>query len=78
MTSDRKKPGVAFWATVVVCLLVAYPLSTGPVIWITDELDNEAADAWCEFVYAPVIWLKDNGPAPIRILLLYWVKLWSP
>jgi hypothetical protein len=29
--TDRKKPGVAFWATVVVVvLLVAYPLSFGP------------------------------------------------
>jgi hypothetical protein len=31
MTSDRKKPGVAFWATVVlVAVLVGYPLSFGP------------------------------------------------
>ena len=30
MTSDRNKPGVAFWATVVVVVvLVAYPLSFG-------------------------------------------------
>ena len=29
--TDRKKPGVAFWATVVVVVvLVAYPLSFGP------------------------------------------------
>ena len=31
MTTDRKKPGVAFWTTVVVVVvLVAYPLSFGP------------------------------------------------
>jgi hypothetical protein len=31
MTSDRNKPGVAFWATVVlVVVLVAYPASYGP------------------------------------------------
>ena len=30
MTANRKKPGVAFWATVVVVVvLVAYPLSFG-------------------------------------------------
>jgi hypothetical protein len=34
MTS-RKKPGVAFWATVVVALVLAYPLSFGPACWIT-------------------------------------------
>jgi hypothetical protein len=35
MTSDRKKPGVAFWATVVVVVvLVVYPLSLGPACWL--------------------------------------------
>jgi hypothetical protein len=34
MTCDRKKPGVAFWATaVVVVVLVAHPLSFGPACW---------------------------------------------
>ena len=35
MTDDQKKqPGVAFWATVVVVVvLVAYPLSFGPACW---------------------------------------------
>src|SRR5262245_62256845 len=34
MTSDRKKPGAAFWATVaIVVALVAYPLSFGPACW---------------------------------------------
>jgi hypothetical protein len=35
MTSDRKKPGVAFWATVVaVVVVLAYPLSIAPAWWI--------------------------------------------
>jgi hypothetical protein len=29
MTTDRKKPGAAFWATVVVVTLVGYVLSIG-------------------------------------------------
>ena len=37
MTS-RKKPGVAYWATVVVVvMLVAYPLSFGPTYWLCDH-----------------------------------------
>ena len=33
--TDHKKPGVAFWATVVVVVaLVVYPLSAGPVVWL--------------------------------------------
>jgi hypothetical protein len=35
MTPSRNKPGVAFWATtVVVVVLVAYPLSFGPACWL--------------------------------------------
>ena len=38
MAGSRKKPGVAFWATVVaVVLAVAYPLSFGPACWILDS-----------------------------------------
>jgi hypothetical protein len=39
--TDRKKPGVAFWATVVVvALLVAYPLSFGPACWIASRSED--------------------------------------
>ena len=32
--TDRKKPGVAFWATVgLVVLFLGYPLSFGPACW---------------------------------------------
>jgi hypothetical protein len=36
MTDNQKQPGVAFWAAVVlvVALVVAYPLSLGPAIWL--------------------------------------------
>ena len=36
--TDPKKPGVAFWATVVVvCLPIAYVLSFGPACWISSH-----------------------------------------
>jgi hypothetical protein len=39
MTSDRKKPGVAFWASVVLVVgLLVYPLSYGPAWWIVPRL----------------------------------------
>jgi hypothetical protein len=37
MTADRKKPGVAFWATVVLVVALAYPLSFGPACWLASR-----------------------------------------
>jgi hypothetical protein len=36
MTS-RKKPGVAFWATVGLVVVLAYPISFGPACWINER-----------------------------------------
>ena len=34
MIEARKKPGMAFWATVVVVVVLLYPLSFGPAVWL--------------------------------------------
>jgi hypothetical protein len=67
MRSDCKKPGVAFWATVVVVvLLVAYPLSFGPVCWAVSGSDNsEHFGQRLSVLYRPILWLWWNGPEPI-------------
>ena len=61
MTSDRKKPGLAFWATVVVVVLVAYPLSLGPMCWasLNGYLSRSTIDA-CAPIYGPVRWFMDE------------------
>src|SRR5689334_4037306 len=53
MTSDRKKPGVAFWAAVaVVVALVLYPLSFGPWCWLTAQADR--GSTFVPAIYRPV------------------------
>jgi hypothetical protein len=42
MTS-RKKPGVAFWASVVVGAMVLYAASFGPACWITSHFGRGAS-----------------------------------
>jgi len=42
--SDRKKPGVAVWATVVVACQLLYPISFGPACWINSR--SEALEIW--------------------------------
>jgi hypothetical protein len=34
MTTDRKKPGVAFWATVALVPMLLYVASFGPAWWL--------------------------------------------
>ncbi len=35
--TDRKKLGVAFWASVVLVVVLAYPLSIGPAGWMASR-----------------------------------------
>jgi hypothetical protein len=36
--TDRKKPGLAFWTTVVAVVVLAYPLSMGPACWASSRV----------------------------------------
>jgi hypothetical protein len=38
VVDSRKKPGVAFWATVLVVAGLAYPLSVGPACWASSRI----------------------------------------
>jgi len=55
--TDRKHPSVAFWITVaLVAVLVGYPLSWGPWLWI-------------KLTYKPPHWtcsIGDAGFAPLK------------
>jgi hypothetical protein len=77
MTSDRKKPGVAFWATVVaVVVLVAYPLSWGPVWCLCWTKFPSAWRMPAVLLYAPLVWVIDNGPDWLGELFLSYEELW--
>jgi hypothetical protein len=55
MIPDRKKPGVAFWATVVVVvLLVGYPLSIGPAHGIVCALQSPWSEDAADFIFHPL------------------------
>ena len=43
MTTDRKKPGVAFWASVVMTIALLYPISFGPACWWLSKEDHGPA-----------------------------------
>ena len=78
MSGDRKKSGVAFWATVLLVGVLVYVASFGPAIWVIDHDDLPAAwavDAF-EIVYRPILWLEDNGPTPISNAIDWYLELW--
>ena len=80
MTSDRKHPGVAFWATVVmVVLLVGYPLSWGPIGCVVTS-NYEHLPAWAiialTWYFKPVEWVGEYGPEWLQIAVSRYLMLW--
>ena len=75
---DRKKPGVAFWATVVVvmALMVAYPLSIGPMERLDDRGQLPSwADKPIAVFDAPLDWIIQHSVAA-RMAADWYIGLW--
>jgi hypothetical protein len=68
MHDDRKKPGVAFWATVViVVVLIGYPVSFGPACWLSSRF-TRGADL-LPLVYRPITWIMERGSSEFKIAM---------
>ena len=80
MTSSRKKPGVAFWATVVVVvLLIGYPLSGGIYEYFMRRGQIPSwLDGRLEWYFAPMRWLYQNGPQWYRDAIHWFVARCGP
>ena len=62
--TDREKPGVAFWETMVLSLLVLYALSFGPACWATSR---GIIEMWfTDHMYSPIIWISGHSPPAIH------------
>jgi len=59
MASSHKKPGVAFWATVVVVAGLLYVASLGPMCWLCGNWaeDNTFMVKVVPNTYYPILWL---------------------
>jgi hypothetical protein len=65
MVYHHKKPGVTFWSTVVVVVVLvflAYPLSSGPVFWLLNHKELPAPLVTALVIlYLPVTWLINSS-----------------
>ncbi len=79
MSEPKKKPRVAFWATVaLVAIFVVYPLSMGPACWLlAQEWKPDGTHAAILKVFAPILWVYRNGPEPVHSAMRWYVFLWS-
>jgi len=79
MTASNR-PGVAFWATVVVvAVLVLYPLSWGPACWIRGCLGNAPwalQTYW--LIYDPIYWLDQRSPECVQNATTWYCGLLYP
>lgn len=64
--------GTIVW--VVVGLVLAYLLSSGPAVWLTSQgyVDGESVD----LVYAPIVWGVEHSES-IESVVEIWVNLWD-
>ena len=77
MTSEHKKPGVAFWATVVLVVgLVLYPLTFGPAMGVMAWMlqagwINEGGQVPFLMFYYPLVCAMENSAWAEAVLLAY-------
>jgi hypothetical protein len=78
MTHSRKKPGVAFWATVVAVAALAYVAGCGPACWlrVTDSPLPSQVYATLHWLYRPMDWLVIYGPMPISAPVYRYAEFW--
>ena len=78
MSEPRKKPGVAFWASVVVVVgLILYPLSFGPECWWRSRwpyLPFPEVRAVSR-AYTPIGWAMRNAPKRVARVLRWYATL---
>ena len=70
MTEERKRPGVAFWSTIVVVVALAYPLSAGPACWVSSRWGDGTVVSKLYEPLANIAFADDDG-ALAKIFIWY-------
>jgi hypothetical protein len=77
MTEKRKTNRWLTWLVVGLTLLVAYPLSAGPVGWMFRRGLLPMQSKWqADVFYYPLGWLVNNDIEPFASGFVWYVFLW--
>ena len=71
--NDPKRPSTALHATIVVAVLMVYPLSFGPVCRLSEDGHIQARTVW--LAYRPILWMAYRAPSPINGIIWWWANL---
>jgi hypothetical protein len=72
--TDRKKPGVSFWASVVVVVVLLYPISFGPACWLA-TLDAATNERLAPRMYWPIGRAFTKAPRTIKGAIHWYATL---
>lgn len=66
------------WVVILPLMLLSYPLSVGPVVWLSEAgyISDSAADI-AEFAYEPLSMAAEFCP-PIELALAVYIDWWLP
>lgn len=79
MDQRGKRPDWVFWTAAFVGSAILYVASVGPALWFERRgwlPDGGVAHSAATSFYAPLAWLREGGPKPIRDALDWYGDLW--
>ena len=69
----RDRPGLTFWATILLALVLLVPLTFGPLCWAANRV--RSLRPFVVTAYAPLIRVELSGPAPAAAALSWWAHM---
>ncbi len=78
MNQDAKEDRKSFaWGFLLMAMLIFYPLSLGPVVWMAENgyLDNSDIRVFVSMVYFPLEWSHENNES-VEKLLDWYISFW--
>jgi hypothetical protein len=78
MLPNRKKPGAAFWVTVVVVVaLIGYPFLLGPAVWLQISGNWPESLIWADHIFDPARWAIEKSLVPVQRVCQNYLTWWA-